>query len=537
MMRHCGDMAGARPSYAGVLDPLAADDWDDSCATGLEDSEDTTSDNPAYGSLLGVKRDDDAPKKAKKMAISLGANEMAKAAEVMEINAGQLMTNPQRSERITELTGFDPFEMEDEDSLDDVEEAFSAALAGEWDEDEASEPVAEDELPEAIEPLEDEPQGVFPPAPEQDAEEPVAEDPEWREEPVEDESYDEDQEAALRQWAPDNIDLPAEAGWEAQAPELGMSGERPKRKMAIQFDHSNDEEAPEEPQDWQAFEQAALGDEAPVPDAPTPEAPAPEWPAEEAEPAEYPSQPEQAAEWDAPVESLPEPELAPQWDAFDREEPDVTPEPPEETFEEVELEAAPDDREEPIDSEPQWQAPQAAEFEPEAPLEPEPQWDAPQDPEPEAPQPAPPAFNAEPHWEERDLPAPTWHPPVEDEYEAEEYEPQEEYAEDEPQPFDDEPQWAAEPEPEFAEAAEEEFEPSTPAFDIFAEREPITVDQVKAPIPFGLDEYTNRHQLRARVVGNYTPEVTLSQRIGKALVWLAKRAWNLARALWAKWRG
>lgn len=116
-------MASRDPSDPDVVDPLTDDPLAFLYEPGDEDEdEDSTADNPSYGSLMGlaVRRDGAPMKPAKVMAIVLDELEAQRAHEVMEINAGQLMTNPDRSSREVGFgaLGLDASaEEEDEDEL------------------------------------------------------------------------------------------------------------------------------------------------------------------------------------------------------------------------------------------------------------------------------------------------------------------------------------------------------------------------------------------------------------------------------------
>lgn len=118
-------MSAGNPSDPDIVDPLTDDPLAFLYEAGDEDEdEDSTADHPGYGSLMGLSVHRDGagvkPTKAKAMAIVLDELEAQRAAEVMEINAGQLMTNPDRSARQVgfQALGLDtnPVE-EDEDDL------------------------------------------------------------------------------------------------------------------------------------------------------------------------------------------------------------------------------------------------------------------------------------------------------------------------------------------------------------------------------------------------------------------------------------
>ncbi|HSG33896.1 MAG TPA: hypothetical protein VLA37_05125 [Sphingomonadaceae bacterium] len=120
--------AAARPRANGVVEQF---------------EEEYEGDNPAYASLLGKRKN--KPKKTP--VLILDAHEATKAAEVMELNAGQLMTNPQRSERITDFQTFDIPEDELEEEIEELDEFV------EDDEDELDIP---EEYRVRLEPLDEE---------------------------------------------------------------------------------------------------------------------------------------------------------------------------------------------------------------------------------------------------------------------------------------------------------------------------------------------------------------------------------------------
>lgn len=134
--------------------------WAELCGNDEEDDSVETV-NAAYGSLLGSRKD----KPKKKPVLMLDAKEAAKAFEVMEINAGQLMTNPQRSARTTDFQPVDPLGIDEEEEEilgfanegvepehDDWDEAAPANgspaewIASGWNEENAEQsPVREDD--------------------------------------------------------------------------------------------------------------------------------------------------------------------------------------------------------------------------------------------------------------------------------------------------------------------------------------------------------------------------------------------------------
>jgi hypothetical protein len=126
-------MSASDPSDPDIVDPLTDDPLAFLYEAGEEDEdEDTTADNPGYGSLMGlaVRRDGAGMKPAKAMAIVLDELEAQRAAEVMEINAGQLMTNPDRNRQVGFVgLGLDASNEEDEE--DDLAESLT------WETEEA----------------------------------------------------------------------------------------------------------------------------------------------------------------------------------------------------------------------------------------------------------------------------------------------------------------------------------------------------------------------------------------------------------------
>ena len=188
---------------AGVVDPLEAEDdntptREPSFAGVVDDiEEDYEGDNSAFASLAGLgpkKKTAGAPRKKKKLALALNDLEFAKAVEVMELNAGQLMTNPQKSSRITEFKTFEQL-----DTGEDEEEDLADSL---W----ADEPeeAPEETLEETAPPVEDiaqEPAPLEEPAPvnENEEQEPVAREAAYSEE--EDTVEENDWEDETAYWA------------------------------------------------------------------------------------------------------------------------------------------------------------------------------------------------------------------------------------------------------------------------------------------------------------------------------------------------
>lgn len=129
------------PSDPDVIEPVEGDPLAFLYDTEDEEEADDSGDHPGYSSLLGVSPRKEIVRK-KTMALVLDVMEAQRAAEVMEINAGQLMTNPDRSNRNIGFLNLDPL-----DAMQEVEEEEDLAESLSWAADEDDDPDWQPENP------------------------------------------------------------------------------------------------------------------------------------------------------------------------------------------------------------------------------------------------------------------------------------------------------------------------------------------------------------------------------------------------------
>lgn len=117
-------MTSGKLTQAKALHPATDDAWAELCGVDGGDDEEFERQEANYGSLMGL----GVRKPVKKPVLVLDPEVAEKAAQVMEINAGQLIVNPDKSGQGFAWPGFDP--------LDEDEEPLAAFEAGEDEEDE-----------------------------------------------------------------------------------------------------------------------------------------------------------------------------------------------------------------------------------------------------------------------------------------------------------------------------------------------------------------------------------------------------------------
>jgi hypothetical protein len=510
-------MSASDPSDPDVVDPLSDDPLAFLYEAGEEEEdEDSTADHPGYGSLMGVgvRRVAGEERPAKKMmAIVLDELEAQRAAEVMEINAGQLMTNPDRSSR---QIGFQSLGLDAGDEgaeEDDLAESLNWEAAAEEEDDgdwQPTNPLAGTGI-------------------------------------VEDDEDD---------WQPSNplagtgiVQYDDEDDWQPENPLAGT-----------EFEGHDDWPAVEEPASQAptplGFAEAAYDDwNEPVPPVDQlPEAPLPavadaedDWQAASAAPSEA-AAPFEEVEWEAPTATVPEAEELPvaaealsEAPAFPEEEPlpeaaeaapvewqPVAEDIAQDVVEEGELADEPAEQapiawesllvrksgKRPVDLGPiDWDEFAEDAHAGEAPVEPaafDHGWaeEAAETPEPPTlpPEPIAPdwqAFSAEEEIEEKVAIAANqdeWLPPVET-------------AEEESGPYDTE--WSAFVEPADDYAVSEPILPSPPE----PEPEPEQIEVVRFPAPPVVE--APHHSLRAKVMKAQQPRTTQASKVKPALDWLA----------------
>jgi hypothetical protein len=116
-------MSRGEPPHAGAFRAAPDGDWPYADDSAEDDDVEFVDEVAGYGSLLGLGK----PSEKKKKAVIELAPELAeKAAQVMELNAAQLMNHPDKSSQSFAFLGLDPLDpediLDDEDLFDEDEE-------------------------------------------------------------------------------------------------------------------------------------------------------------------------------------------------------------------------------------------------------------------------------------------------------------------------------------------------------------------------------------------------------------------------------